>query len=115
VGLAFVVLAGVAWWRGHPTTVTILGGLGTLLVLAGLVVPTHLGPVERAWMKLAHLISRVTTPVVMGAMYFLVITVVGVLRRTFGGNPMQQKEVNQSLWQPRPEGARRSRSMQRQF
>jgi hypothetical protein len=33
------------------------------------IIPTYLGPVERAWMTLAHLISKVTTPIVMGVMY----------------------------------------------
>ncbi len=115
VGLAFLVLAGIAWWRGHPTSVLVLGSLGMLLVLAGLIIPTQLGPVERAWMQLAHLISKVTTPIVMGIMYFGMLTVVGALRRAIGGNPMQVKEVNNSLWQPRPEGERRTRSLQRQF
>ena len=47
-----------------------------------------LGPVERAWMGLAHAISKVTTPIVMGVMYLLVLTPVGLLRRRFGGNPL---------------------------
>ena len=115
VGLAFLVLSAIAWWRGHPTTVLVLGSPGTLLVLAGLLIPTQLGPVERAWMKLAHLISRVTTPIVMGIMYFGMLTVVGVIRRALGSDPMRVKEVNHSLWQPRPEGERRTRSLQRQF
>ena len=72
VGGAFLVFAGIAWWRGHPTTTMVLGSLGGGLALAGLVVPTMLGPVERAWMALAHAISKVTTPIVMGVMYLLV-------------------------------------------
>jgi len=66
-------------------------------------------------MQLAHLISKVTTPIVMGIMYFGMLTVVGAIRRAMGGNPMHVKEVNNSLWQPRPEGERRTRSLQRQF
>ena len=89
VGGAFLVFAAVAYWRGHPTTTVVLGGLGAILGLAGLVIPTHLGPVERGWMRLAHLISKVTTPVVMGVMYLLVLTPVGVLRRRVGGNLCQ--------------------------
>jgi len=115
VGLAFVALAGVAWWRAHPSAAIGLGALGGALILAGLAIPSHLGPVERAWMKLAHIISKVTTPIVMGVMYFLVLTVVGLVRRTVGRNPMEQVETNRSFWQQRPEGSRRSASMLRQF
>jgi len=115
VGGAFLVFAGIAWWRGHPTTTMVLGGLGGLLVLSGLIIPTHLGPVERAWMALAHAISKVTTPIVMGVMYLGVLFPVGVLRRGIGGNPLVHADQERSFWRSRPEGSRRSSSMQRQF
>jgi hypothetical protein len=114
VGGAFLVFAAVAYWRGHPTTTVVLGGLGAILGLAGLVIPTHLGPVERGWMRLAHLISKVTTPVVMGVMYLLVLTPVGVLRRRVGGNPMVHTAPTGSYWQHRPEG-RRAGDLRRQY
>lgn len=115
VGAAFLVFAAVAWWRGHPTTLAVLGGLGTLLVVAGLVVPGQLGPVERAWMAMAHAISRVTTPIVMGVIYLVVMWPIGALRRALGGNPMVHVEQERSFWRARPEGRRRSGSMLRQF
>jgi Saxitoxin biosynthesis operon protein SxtJ len=115
VGVAFLVIAGVMWWRGLPTAATVLGALGGSLSLAGLIIPTHLGPVERAWMALAHAISKVTTPIVMGVMYLLVFGPIGWLRRTLGGHPLEHVPVAQSYWKPRAAGNRRSRSLQRQF
>ena len=115
VGVAFLLFAGIAWWRAHPTTTTVLATPGVLLVLGGLLVPTMLGPVERAWMGLARMISKVTTPLVMGVMYLGVMTPVGALRRAFGGNPLVHQETAASFWRPRPEGARRSLSLKRQF
>jgi len=114
VGTAFLVFAAIAWWRGSSTSTTVFSVLGGFLAAAGLVIPTYLGPVERAWMKLAHLISKVTTPIVMGVMYLLVLTPVGILRRTFGGNPMVHAAEGSSYWKARPEG-RRSGNLQRQF
>lgn len=114
VGGAFLLFAAIAWWRGHPTTTTVLGSLGGALAVAGLVIPTLLGPVERGWMKLAHLMSKVTTPIVMGVMYLLVLTPVGLLRRTFGGNPMVHTPEGGSYWKSRPKG-RRSGNLSRQF
>src|SRR3954454_6045583 len=72
VGLAFLALGSIAYWRGKHRTSTVFLVLGGLLVLAALVVPTALGPVERAWMALAHAISKVTTPIFMGVVFFLV-------------------------------------------
>jgi hypothetical protein len=114
VGIAFAVFAGIAWWRGHPTTATVLGIPAGLLLVAGLLIPTYLGPVERGWMKLALVISKVTTPIVMGGMYLLVLTPVGVLRRAFGGNPMAHAPGGRGYWQQRPQG-QRAGNLQRQF
>lgn len=114
VGGAFLVFAAIAWWRGSPTATNVFGALGAVLSVAGLAVPTMLGPVERAWMKLAHLISKVTTPIVMGAMYLLVLTPVGLLRRTLGGNPMVHTPDGGSYWKSRPAGSRAG-NLTRQF
>lgn len=114
VGGAFLVFAAIAWWRGHPTTTTVLGTLGGTLSLAGLIIPTYLDPVERAWMQLAHLISKVTTPIVMGLMYIAVLTPIGLLRRTLGANPLVHKERASSYWRSRPEG-QRAGNLRRQF
>jgi hypothetical protein len=115
VGAAFLVLAAVVWWRGHETTSAIFAGVGTLLVLGGLAIPQHLGPVERAWMRLAHTISRVTTPILMAVIYFVVITPIGFMRRTLGRNPLRHAVIENGYWQSRPPAKRRSASMERQF
>ena len=68
IGGAFLALAALAWWRERIFAADLLAGFGAAFFLAGLLVPTYLGPVERSWMKLAHAISFVTTPVMMGVM-----------------------------------------------
>ncbi len=114
VGGAFLMFAAIALWRGHPTSTTVFGALGGTLALAGLVIPTLLGPVERAWMQLAHVLSKVTTPIVMGVMYLLVLTPVGLLRRTLGGNPIMHASKGGTYWKSRPAGSRAS-NLRRQF
>jgi hypothetical protein len=98
VGIAFLVFGGIAWWRGHPSAAPVLGGVGTLLLLAGAFVPGRLGPVYRAWMALAHAISRVTTPVFMGIVYFVVIFPVGLGMRLLGRNPIAHRPAGGSYW-----------------
>ena len=77
------------WWRERRTVATALAGLAVALALAGLLLPGRLGPVHRIWMGFAHALSRVTTPIFMGVVYFLVITPVGLVRRAVGGNPLR--------------------------
>ena len=113
VGVAFLVLTALVWWRGRMGAVYVLGSLGTLLVFAGLVIPARLGPVNRAWMGLAHLLSKITTPIFMGVVYFVVLTPIGMLMRLFGRDPMKHKQADEGFWQPRNPETRGS--FQRQF
>jgi hypothetical protein len=113
VGTAFLLLGGVSRWRGHEVVPLVLWAIGGALVLGGLLIPGSLGPVYRAWMRLAHLLSRVTTPVFMGLIYFLLFTPVGIARRLFGGNALVRSRGD-SFWVDRSGAARRS-NLQRQF
>ncbi len=113
VGAAFVVLALVFLWRGHEWPMRITAGIGGLLVLAGLIVPGRLGPVYHAWMGLALAISKVTTPIFMGIVYYLIIAPLGLVLRLFGWNAMKHEPSEGSFWQSR-EGEGRG-GLTRQF
>jgi hypothetical protein len=115
VGLACLVLAALVWWRGKAGMAPWLGGLGGLLVLAGLVIPRQLGPVYRAWMGLALVLSKVTTPIFMGIVFFLVITPVGLLMRALGKRPLEHVGENGGRWMSRSRESGASTGMERQF
>jgi hypothetical protein len=108
VGIAFGVFAGIAYWRGHPTTFSVLASLGGALVLAGVLIPRHLQAVDAAWMRLALLISKVTTPIFMGIIYFGVFTPIGALRRMLGKNSLVHVAGPNGLWADRSDAPRSS-------
>ena len=89
LAVAFGALAGVVWWRESPRATLVFGAAAAAFVLGGLLVPGKLGPVYRAWMGFAYALSRITTPIFMAVVYFLVITPIAVMRRTLGGNPLR--------------------------
>jgi hypothetical protein len=98
VGVALAALGGLLFWRGHdPAAFTFLLA-GGLLISAGVAVPTRLGPIERAWMGMALAISKVTTPIFMSVVYFLVLTPVGLARRAIGSNPLKRDMSEPSHW-----------------
>jgi drug/metabolite transporter (DMT)-like permease len=114
VGGAFLLLALLLWRRTHVTAATVAGALGAALFLGGLAVPGQLGPVYRAWMGLAKAISKVTTPIVMSIIFFLVLTPAGFLVRLFGHRPLTHPRGAGTYWHSRPEGSRRG-AMDHQF
>jgi hypothetical protein len=113
VGGAFTVIAIISFLRHKPIIVpSIFGTLGGLLILSGLAVPAALSKVYAAWMGLAALLSKVTTPIFMGIIYFVIISPVGALMRVAGRNKL--KTVGDTAWFTRAPGERRS-DLERQF
>jgi len=115
VGGAFLVISAVVWWRDHLMARNVFVAVGGALFLAGILVPTHLGPVFRAWMGFAHAISKVTTPIFMGVVYFLVIFPTGVVVRLFGRKPLRHAKGAEGYWQVRAAREDRHSDMTRQF
>jgi hypothetical protein len=115
VGGAFFVFAALAWWRERLLIASVLSTFSGLLAVAALLMPTRLGPIERGWMKLAHAISLVTTPIVMAVMYFGIITPIGLTLRRFGHRAIEHRPGAHGFWKTRPAGKRRSASMEQQF
>ncbi len=113
VGIAFLALAGILLWRDKPTLMWIATGLGGTLMLAGLTIPGRLGPVYRGWMRMALAISKVTTPIFMGIVYFVVLTPTGLVMRLLGRKPIVHEPTEGSLWQPAI--GREVNDMRRQF
>ena len=98
VGAAFLVLAGILLWRHYPRVAATLAMVGTAFVLAGLFIPGRLGPVYRAWMGLALAISKVTTPIILGVLYFVVLTPIGLIARAVGHRPLTHERGTSSVW-----------------
>ncbi len=76
------------WGLGYPLwpwiVLAVLGGWG-------LIAPKSLRPVYRIWMRIGLLISKVTTPIILGVVFFLVLMPVGVAIRVFGWDPLARK------------------------
>ena len=64
-----------------------------LAVLSGwaLIAPDTLQPVYRGWMKFGLLLSKITTPVIMTSIFFLIITPVGLVMRMAKRDPMRRR------------------------
>ena len=67
---------------------------GVLAVWA-LVLPATLEPVYRGWMKFGLLLSRITTPMILGIVFFLVVLPVALVMRARGHDPMNRRIDNE--------------------
>lgn len=57
----------------------------------GLIAPESLRPVYNGWMKFGLLLSKITTPIILGVVFYLVMLPTGVLMRLFRSDPMARK------------------------
>jgi hypothetical protein len=65
--------------------------LGAVLGVWGLAAPASLRPVYRGWMRFGLLASRITTPIILGIVFYVVIMPMGLVMRLFGHDPMRRK------------------------
>ena len=68
--------------------------------LAAVVAPATLAPLNRVWLKFGLLLHKVVSPVVLGIMFFLVITPIGLFMRALGKDLLRLKVDKQapSYW-----------------
>lgn len=80
-GLLLPWLFDAAW----PRWPWILAGA---FVVMALLFPQALTPVYRGWMHFGFFMSRITTPLLLGLVFFLAILPTGLIMRAFGRDPM---------------------------
>ena len=94
-GAIFVVLFGlfIPWLFDLkiPTWPWVLWGI---LSVWGLAAPMTLDPIYRGWMRFGLLLSRITTPLVLGIVFFAMIFPLGFVMRRFGWDPMARNIDN---------------------
>jgi hypothetical protein len=77
IGLFPLVHGGnVRWWAL---------AISLVFLAVALTVPFVLSPLNRLWFKFGMLLHHVVNPVILGFIFFVIITPMGVLTRLFGG------------------------------
>lgn len=70
-----------------------------LFLAAAILVPSLLEPLNRSWMFFGSLLSRLTNPVVLGVVFFGLITPAGLIGKLFGRDELRLRSTHQpSKW-----------------
>ena len=64
--------------------------LGCLLILLGAIAPLYLKQVHRGWTKIGHVLGSINTKIILGIIYYLLITPMGLVMRLVGKDPMHR-------------------------
>lgn len=87
------------WFKHAPVAAWAFAGLGVFCFVTSLFVPAAARVVYVAWMALAWLLGQIVTPLIMGALYYLVITPIGLILRLTGHDRLRlKKPQDASFW-----------------
>jgi hypothetical protein len=119
-GLVFTAIFGILGllplWHGRTPRVWALI-LAGILLLVSILRPSVLHVANRLWMRFGLLLSRVVNPVVMGLLFYVVVTPIGLIRRMSGSDPLKLRFDSQtpSYWLARKPPGPAPDTMARQF
>ena len=73
--------------------------ISLIFLVLGLLNSKLLNPLNLAWVKFGKILGKVVAPIVMGVIYFIIITPIGLFLRLIGKDILQTKfSKNNSYW-----------------
>ena len=101
---AIFFLLGVYAFFASKTWLLISSGCILILILLALFFnPALLQPFNRAWMYIGFCIGRVISPLVLGLIYFLLISPLGIILKIFNRDELDIKKYKKtSSWKNKP-------------
>ena len=90
VGAVFTVIG--LWplvFRGEPLRLWAIG-IGGLLIAFGGVLPQLLAPIHKGWMWVGHILGWINTRILLGIVFYALVTPLGLVFRLMGKDTMRQ-------------------------
>jgi hypothetical protein len=75
--------------RGEPLRLWAVG-LGGLLIVMGGVLPGVLDPIHKAWMWVGHVLGWINTRIILGIVFYGLVTPTGLVFRLMGKDMMRR-------------------------
>ncbi len=86
----FAIVGLLPLLHGHAIRLWWLG-FSALFLLLALLVPASLAPLNRLWTRFGALLHRIVSPIVLGILFFLIVTPIGLLMRALGKDPLRMR------------------------
>ena len=92
-------------------------GMTVVFLTVAFTIPQIARPLNILWFRFGLLLHKIVSPVIMGLMFFLTVTPIGLIMRLFGKRPLHLKfESNaKSYWIHRPPSSLKAGSFKNQF
>lgn len=99
VGIVLLFIGGLLLYYRKDTYLYFLV-LGALLISSGLIVSSLLKPIHKVWMTFATIMGWIMTRVILGIIFYAVVTPIGLIPRLFGKHflDIEIDKSKQSYW-----------------
>jgi len=113
----FALLALVFRLRGAPETQQwVIGLFSAAMFLIAFMNPAILAPFNRWWMKFSLLLARIVSPIVLGILFFILISPLATVLRLFGRDELKLKNKGKAThWHDRNSSGYSLESFQNQY
>ena len=78
MGIFFGFLGGLLWWKSKDTY-TIFLVISSAFILLGLILPSVLRPLQKAWMVFAVILGWFMTRLILSVLFYIVFNAIGQL------------------------------------
>ena len=90
--------------------------LFSIFLIITIVKPSLLKPLNKLWMMLGYLMGMIMNPIVMGVIFFLLITPIAIITRIFKRDELLiKKNDRRSMWNTRLDNQIKPESFNSQF
>lgn len=104
IRIVFIIFSGISCflaYKSYPSLISFaLIFISGVLLLSLAFSPLILKPVFNVWLRIAHVIGRVNTHILLFLIFVFIFMPVGLLMRLFGKDPMQRKIKEETYWEP---------------
>ena len=119
-GIFVVCIFGLIAAFGFLTSESFMGLsavlLAALFALITIVAPHALRPLNRLWMQFGQLLGRLISPIVLGAIFFVIFTPIGLIMRLVGRDELKLKRrATSTHWQAITPSEQSEASFKNQF
>ncbi|KPU82575.1 hypothetical protein JI56_01500 [SAR11 cluster bacterium PRT-SC02] len=98
--LFFIVFLGIGLWplKNNNDPNYIFLGLSSIFLILGIINSKLLYPLNKAWVKFGEILGMIIAPIVMGLVYFIILTPISLLVRLSGKDLLKLKKNKSSTY-----------------
>ena len=116
IGIILLLIAGFLFYKEKESFQIFVYIAGTFIGF-GLIIPIILKPIYIVWMVFAVFLGWFMTRVILSLLFYVIITPIGLIMRTFGKDflDVKKESVQGSYWNKRDSNVEQNQNYEKQF